>query len=258
MVEENRELRGNYRLMVVKSPEVAGAARPGQFVHVRCGSGTVPLLRRPISIHRVWPGEGRVGLLYEVKGRGTAWMAGRKPGETLDILGPLGNGFRLAAGERRLVLVAGGVGIAPLFFLAEAARRGGRQVRVLLGGRNREMILAEDDLRQMGIPVEVTTDDGSYGHHGLVTGLLAEVLEREEVDRVCACGPQPMLVAVTRLSVLHEVPCYVSLEEHMACGVGACRGCVVGIRDAFGNISYRNVCTHGPVFEAREVVFDGA
>ncbi|MDQ7793618.1 MAG: dihydroorotate dehydrogenase electron transfer subunit [bacterium] len=240
---EHREVAPGYRRLVLAAPAIAGRAGPGQFVHLRVGEGPHPLLRRPLSV------AGRRGealtLLYRVVGEGTALLATRRPGERLDLLGPLGRGFTFIDGREPL-LVAGGAGVAPLLFLAAEARAAGRKPLVLLGVATAAEVVGEDELAALGIPLEVSTDDGSRGRRGPVTDLLAGRLEGKAIY---ACGPAAM---VRRLKELAPgVPGQVSLEAAMACGVGACRGCAC--RTAGG---YRMVCADGPVFDLGEVVFD--
>ncbi|GFN22075.1 dihydroorotate dehydrogenase electron transfer subunit [Thermanaeromonas sp. C210] len=229
-------------------------ALPGQFVHLRCGSSLDPLLRRPLSIHDYNPAGQEVQLLYQVVGRGTAWLAGRKPGDFIDGLGPLGRGFTLPAGPR-VALVAGGLGLAPLFFLARVAAAEGCQVTFYVGARSREGLLRLEALEGLGLEVQRATDDGSAGFAGPVTSLLARDLEYKRYDQIFACGPRAMLAEVARLAGQKGIPAEVSLEERMACGLGACRGCVVALYGEDGSIAYENVCSAGPVFPAEKIVW---
>lgn len=209
-------------------------------------------LRRPFSIAGVRDA-GAIDLLIEVRGRGTRGLAALEVGATLDVMGPLGNSFTLPAGEAA-VLVAGGIGIAGLRYLAEEIRRTGGTALALVGARSRERLLdhllpAPDGI----VHVRVATDDGSAGFAGTVCGLF----EREAAGlargaRVYCCGPPAMLEGAAGIAIRHGLSCEVLLEELMACGIGACRGCVVQTRDG-----YRAVCSDGPVFDARDVVWEG-
>ena len=189
--------------LTLDAPDLARASAPGQFVHVLCAgqSGYDPLLRRPLSIHDADPNTGRVSLLYEVRGRGTALLAEKSPGETLDLLGPLGQGFTLPeSADARLLLVAGGIAVAPLYFLARriADSVGCRRATFLIGARTKSMLLCVDEFSQLGAEVRVSTDDGSAGYHGFVTGLLSEhvgTADDADAPLVYACGPMPMLKA---------------------------------------------------------------
>jgi len=231
-------LPGTY-LMWLESPEMAEQARPGQFVMVWCGEETV--LRRPLSFHRV--GSGRFALLFRVIGLGTRWLAGRRMGDALDIIGPLGNGFRLSPESRRILLVAGGMGIAPLCFLGEAAAEQGRHVTLLCGTANGNRYSVPTCLKEVA-----ATEDGSIGHKGMVTDLIAHYIGG--VDQVFACGPPAMYRAMAVMPCLEGVLVQVSLETRMGCGRGVCYACTVKTRDGV-----KQVCTDGPVFGLDEVVW---
>lgn len=239
---------GIFRL-TLNAPRIAAGARPGQFVMVSCASGLDPLLRRPFSIHQVG-GKGQVQLLFKVTGRGTALLARVRAGDRLSLVGPLGRGFSLTPG--RVCLVGGGMGIAPLLFLASRLReQAGDQVpTVLLGARSAsELLPLLDGFAPLGCAVHTATDDGSLGHHGPVIDLLPGHLD--QVERVAVCGPFAMMAAAAALCRESATPCQVSLETHMACGLGACLGCTVHGADR----TYRHVCKHGPVMAAEEVAW---
>ncbi len=245
------------------APSLAQGAVPGQFLHIRCGEGSDPLLRRPISIHSVDRQSGRVKIMFQAVGKGTAWLASRRYG-FIDIIGPLGRGFTMFTGEQtgldcynpRLVVVGGGIGAAPLYFLLQELARMGcvQQVMVLLGARTANQLLILDAARVLGFNVRVATDDGTTGYRGPVTDLLAEELQRKP-DFVFACGPSPMLKPLCDMLRDAGVPGEVSVEERMACGVGACLSCVCRVKDTGGIETYRHVCVDGPVFAAGEVVW---
>ena len=223
----------------------AQITRPGQFVHVRCGEGL--LLRRPISICS-WSVEGDlIRMVFEARGEGTRWLAQRQVGEELDVLGPLGHGFQMEP-QGRYLLVGGGIGVPPL--LGVAAQLGEKAIAVL-GFRNKDAVILEEDFQAAGAKTFIATDDGSYGHHGLVTDLCRD----QDFDCVMACGPAPMLKAVTALAEQRGVPCYVSLEERMACGIGACLGCAVALNKEDGTQYFGHVCKDGPVFESHRVAW---
>ncbi|NLM36875.1 MAG: dihydroorotate dehydrogenase electron transfer subunit, partial [Firmicutes bacterium] len=258
-------------------------ARPGQFVHLQVGTTTDPLLRRPFSIAGIDRPKGEITIYYRVTGRGTGLLTRVQAGETLSVIGPVGKGFTVpAAGE--LLLVAGGIGIFPLFALLEAVDRSAVQVQVLWGGENRQFLedVGRVTLFQMGVDYTVATMDGSMGHNGLVTDLLPAALAPETAGgqeaepapaggrpgalaagragratlTVAACGPKGMLQAVAACCCRAGVPVEVSLEERMACGIGACLGCACLVRTADGTPVRRRVCKDGPVFDGREVVWD--
>ncbi|MCL6447434.1 MAG: dihydroorotate dehydrogenase electron transfer subunit [Armatimonadetes bacterium] len=264
-------------------PQIAGSARPGQFLHVKINPGLEPLLRRPFSVHAVNRETGEIALLYRVVGRGTRLLAQKRKGDSLDLIGPLGRGFDLPAAGQRVALVAGGIGIAPLYFLLQTLAGAGNSPDVLLGARTAQELLLVRKVQELvnggvlkeqlsikkGRPgshngslstfpgrVMVATDDGSCGHRGPVTDLLAGLLAEEKVEMVYACGPAAMLKVVASLLERYGVDGEVSLEERMGCGIGACLSCVCKTRG--GNrqdFSYRRVCLEGPVFKARDVVW---
>ncbi|MBX6377244.1 MAG: dihydroorotate dehydrogenase electron transfer subunit [Clostridia bacterium] len=255
---------GAWELVLAGVPALA-AAEPGQFLHVLCGS---VFLRRPFSIYRVSPDGAAVSVLFRVVGRGTAWLAERRPGDVLDVIGPLGRPFPLpvpageapgtgpaapAAGGATLLLVGGGVGVPPLAFLAARARAAGHRVRAAVGARTAETLLGVEALEAVGAAVAVATDDGSAGRRGTVVELAEDLLRDGLTPTVLyACGPMPMLRAVRGLALAAGLPAYLCLEEIMACGVGACLGCPVASASPSGP-RYLRVCADGPVFEAREV-----
>ena len=239
-----------YRL-TVRAPLIAGAAHPGQFVMVRVADRFDPLLRRPFSIHQQFA-TGTIGLLFKAIGKGTDMLASVTVGDDLDLIGPLGRGFDLGR-DQPSCIIGGGMGIAPLYFLAKRLLTGNRQpgqCHVLLGARNRaeiEPLAAE--FADLGYPVQTATDDGSMGHNGFVPDLLDAVLS--EVSRVYTCGPAPMMKSVVSKCRKADVWCQVSLETHMACGLGACLGCTVPGPEG----SYVHVCRQGPVFHGGEVAW---
>lgn len=235
--------------MTLFLPEMAESAAPGQFVHLRCGDKP---LRRPISICAIDRTNGALRLVFEVRGAGTAWLAARKAGETLDVLGPLGNGFSLPEEGEGILLIGGGIGTPPLLGVAQAIP--GR-TEAILGFRNAQASILAKDFALACANVQLATDDGSLGYHGLVTDLLKmRLASGEPCTAILACGPTPMLKAVSALALEQGISCQVSLEERMGCGVGACLVCACKTREADGE-HYRHVCKDGPVFDAREVVW---
>lgn len=249
------ELAPGYCRLVLHAPAIAATAHPGQFVQIRAGRpGSIdPLLARPLSIQRAVPSSGALTLLFKVVGRGTALLAAADIGASLTLLGPLGNGFAIPASTGHLALLAGGVGMPPLFFLAERLRqaRPALEMTLFYGGRHRADLLCLPEWEALGVSVVTATEDGSHGYHGLVTAPFAQQLTGRAVDFLAACGPRPMLRAVQRLALAHGIPGQLSLEARMACGVGACLGCVCATLTG-----HRRVCVDGPVFALEEVTFD--
>lgn len=231
----------------LKAPEIADLVRPGQFVMAACSTVQDPLLRRPFSVHSRLPG-GVIQLLFRVVGRGTALLAEMIAGDELSLIGPLGRSFGRAP-EGEICLIGGGIGSAPLFFLAQWLVEQGTIPLVLLGAAGAdELIALQENFRELGCSVHVSTDDGSLGHHGYVTELLPALSTK--ISKVYACGPVPMMATVARFCG-DNIACEVSLETHMACGLGACLGCAIPIPGRAD--SYQHVCKHGPVFQASAV-----
>ena len=218
----------------------------GQFLHIACGEGL--LLRRPISVCMVQEDQPHdtARIVFEVRGEGTQWLAQRQAGDKLNVLGPLGNGFSIAADDR-LLLVGGGIGVPPL--LGQAAFTA-KKATAVLGFRSADRAMLVEDYRDYCEEVYLCSDDGSLGRHGFVDAQLKDILEKDKnFTAVLACGPKPMLKNVAKVAAEYGVPCQVSLEERMACGVGACLGCAVQMADG----TMKHVCKDGPVFDAKEV-----
>ena len=218
----------------------------GQFLHIACGEGL--LLRRPISVCMVQEDEPQdtARVVFEVRGEGTKWLAQRQVGDKVNVLGPLGNGFTVTPNDR-LLLVGGGIGVPPL--LGQAAFTAKNSTAVL-GFRSADRAMLVEDYRDYCEAVYLCSDDGSLGRHGFVDAQLKDILEKDKnFTAVLACGPKPMLKNVAKVAAEYGVPCQVSLEERMACGVGACLGCAVQMADG----TMKHVCKDGPVFDAKEV-----
>jgi dihydroorotate dehydrogenase electron transfer subunit len=252
---------GHFRI-VLEAPWVAERAQPGQFIHVLPQSAEL-MLRRPFSIMAVNRSEGSVTIVFRVIGEGTSILSRESAGRILDIIGPLGNGFPMRT-DRPAVLVGGGVGIPPLVFLAESLIGGGlssrpedeKSIRVFLGARDLPTLVCLDDFRKIGIRPAIATEDGSEGVPGTVTDALNAGHSFRKKTVVYACGPIPMLAAVAKWSKDRDFECWVSMENKLGCGIGACLGCSIPIRDSEGNVHYERVCCDGPAFDASHVAFD--
>ena len=231
--------------ITVEAGPLAAAARPGQFAQIAVPGKT---LRRPISLCGIDAARGTLRFVFQVRGEGTAILAGFEPGEALDVLAPLGHGFDLGDTSRRALFVGGGIGLPPLL---AAAAPFGTNAAAAAGFRGRDAVILKDDFEALGCEMKIATDDGSYGHHGLVTELLGDLA----FDTVFACGPLPMLRAVSALAAERGVSCQVSMEERMACGIGACLGCAVKMRGPGGQEHYGHVCKDGPVFDSRTLLW---
>jgi len=262
IVRQRRIASGRFLIDIEVTGVTFKKALPGQFVHVRIEDSCDPLLRRPLSIHDVAPArKGAVlKIVYEVAGKGTQLLSEKAPSSPVDILGPLGHGFDMKALGRaqQVILVAGGMGAAPLYFLAKklvhgpASRVHGKPV-LLIGAKTRKHLVGEKAFKDLGCRVVVATDDGSKGHKGLVTELLGERLSTADrgLSTICACGPKPMLAVVAAVTAAHDTLTYVSLEEFMGCGLGACLGCVIKTTSG-----YQRICHDGPVFNARDIIWE--
>ncbi len=246
-VLEHSLIAGDVWNMVIAVPEIASITKPGQFVHIRINESIEPLLRRPFSIADCDAAQGTLTLIYRVVGHGTALMTKLKPGDTISCMGPLGQGFDLTA--QRPLLVGGGMGLAPLLFLARAFCS--CPATILMGGRNEQELFWPTLYSSICKNIHITTDDGSVGQRGFTVDLLPELLKQGKYDAVYACGPHVMLKGVAALAAQYGVPCQVSLEDYMACGVGACLSCTCASTSG----KRHKVCTDGPVFWAQEVVW---
>lgn len=253
-VVEQREIRGGYSLLVLASPSIAPEVRPGQFVHLRVPRLDASVLRRPFSVFRAE--NGRISIFYKNVGRGTAAMGTLVPGGSVSLIGPLGNGYPRPTAGKLPVLVAGGYGMAALYLLAKGSPAKGI---AFVGGKTSDDILCVEDFKALGWDVRVATEDGSQGSRGLVTDALEAWLGRELKGRVpefFACGPNGMLKAVGDRAAKDGWTAWLSLDNHMGCGVGACLTCVQRIRTADGGWEWLRVCREGPVFEGKNVIWN--
>lgn len=232
--------------MWLKTEQVAGQAKPGQFVSVYCHEGS-RLLPRPISICEIDREDQAIRIVYRVVGKGTEELSQMRTGRCLDIVGPLGNGFPLK--DKKAFLIGGGIGIPPLLELAKELKS---EKQMVLGYRD-SMFLQEEFKKQGSL--YVATEDGSYGTDGNVLDAIRENGLNAEI--IYACGPMPMLRAVKAYAKERGIECWLSLEERMACGIGACLGCVCKSkeRDSHTNVNNKRICKEGPVFRAEEVEF---
>jgi dihydroorotate dehydrogenase electron transfer subunit len=241
----NKKLTRDTFLMGLRSREIAAEAKPGQFVMIKVRPGADPLLRRPFSICAT-RGDDLFLILYQVVGQGTALMSMTEKGERVSVLGPLGKGFDFPERGQDPVLIAGGIGVAPLIFFAQAI--GGNTVTFMAGYRSDSEIVDTEELGLSDIKIAIATDDGTAGHKGPVTDLLEAYLNEARHDSlVYACGPGAMLDRVAALTLAQGISCQVSLETHMACGLGACQGCAVKAAPGQRK-TYYQVCHDGPVF----------
>ena len=255
-IKQNGPLKSGYFRIVFDAPEIASAAKGGQFVHVRITPLRDRILRRPFSISNADPKTGELTVVYKVVGHGTAELSQMREGESCRILGPLGNAYTAPDADTFPILAAGGYGTAALYLTAKNAPRKGI---LLLGARTKDDLILVEDFEKLGFEVRIATNDGSAGHKGFVTELIDGALAGRDISRcmVYGCGPTPMLLALGKLTQAKQVRAELSLDQHMCCGVGACFACVVKIKDASNPDGWRysRSCKEGPVYNATEVYY---
>jgi dihydroorotate dehydrogenase electron transfer subunit len=257
-----------YHSLTIVAPEVGAAIKPGQFVNVKCGENRASILRRPFSVYRVLKRGGwasTIEIVFDVRGPGSSYLSGLRGHSGVDLLGPLGRGFALPKRRAHCLLIGGGIGATPLFFLADELRNEGHRVDVILGARSAGLLLNPIEARRLASVCKTTTEDGSVGERGRVTDVMVEMMERCETEVVYTCGPHPMLAAVSGICVDRKIPVQVAVEELMACGYGVCMTCVMPLRrptkkdappeDA---LVYARSCTEGPVFNGANVIWNGS
>jgi dihydroorotate dehydrogenase electron transfer subunit len=252
-------LGGPYILLTFRHPEIALGARPGQFVMIKAGTSAEPPLRRPFSVLKTNATDETFTLFVKVVGQGSRALAALRPGDLAQCLGPLGRPFDLPADGAEAIMVAGGYGIAPFLMLSEELRRRSRVGRVFYGGRTAGDLQVREPFAGLGVTLVPATEDGTLGHPGRVTEPLEAYLDGGGTPAALyACGPDAMLHAVARIAETRGLPCQVSLDPWMGCGIGTCLGCVVFTQGADqARPKYRCACTEGPVFDSRVVVWSG-
>lgn len=283
IIASNERLTEDCWRITLEAPQIASEIKPGQFINVKIGETNDPLLRRPFSVfRRVEIGKGALGIevVYKVVGRGTRLMTNLGQGDKLDVIGPLGHGFEWFRDKKAHVLLAGGIGAAGLFMLGEeiskAVPHHGLQLYTLLGAETKKSLVLEEEFATLNGTALVSTDDGTYGYHGLATEMLKDAIIAGRIASDCAiyaCGPEPMLKALAPICRQYGILAQISIERHMMCGIGACLVCVCKVdknsvlkyRDLKsshiqlspeGGFGYALVCKDGPVFHIDEVIFD--
>ena len=273
-VLENRMVAPAHYILKIKSDRISRNAKPGQFVQILCDDDYDPLLPRPFSFLTATPKDFSV--LYQVVGKGTKILSQMKKGDTLCVVGPLGNGFNVSSSRRRgsadsrlrgndiILLVGGGVGIPPLYHLAQVLLKNKtvrkENIHVFLGARDKSLLLCEKEFKKLGVVIHIATDNGSKGKKALVTEILKYFLGHPQstvrhARSIFTCGPTPMMKAVSMLAQTYEVPCQASVEVPMACGFGACLGCAVKIKHQ-NEYRYALACQEGPVFHGDEMIWE--
>ncbi len=247
IVSKKNPAKGIFDIEIL-CPEIAEITQPGQFAQVAAEGF---FLRRPISICDIDKAKGTIRLVFEIRGKGTEKLAELNKGQLIDIIAPLGNGFKVLDG-RKIVCVGGGIGVPPMVGIAKAY---GKNAVAISGFRNMAAVILQEDFMSAGVKTILCTDDGSAGRKGFVTDALKEQIAAEKPDLIVACGPMVMLKNVASIAEENGIECQVSLEQRMACGVGACLVCACRtVRD--GKEIHSHVCKDGPVFDSKEVVFE--
>ena len=235
------KLKENIYHFKVKASEIVNISKPGHFIEIRVSKNTEPFLRRPISIHNLDKDKGILEFIFQVKGEGTKILSRKEVGDEIDIIGPLGSGTFKYDKYQNIAVIGGGIGIFPLYELCKEAKNDSKNVNTYLGFRSKKFVLLENEFKNVSNNLIITTDDGTYANKGFAINYLEKDIEDGKIDSIYACGPLPMLKAVRELAIKKDIPCQISLEERMGCGLGVCLGCAV--KTAKG----------GPVFQAKDV-----
>jgi dihydroorotate dehydrogenase electron transfer subunit len=257
-----------YHSLTIVAPEIGELARPGQFINIKLRDDSSHILRRPFSVYRMHKRGGwasTIEIVFDIRGAGTAHLASLRSHAIVDVVGPVGRGFVMPKRRAHCLLVGGGIGAAPLFFLADELRNEGHRVDFILGARTAGLLLNPIDVRRLASIYRITTEDGSTGDRGRVTDVMDETMDRCETEVVYACGPHPMLAAVSETCIERKIFVQVAVEELMGCGYGVCMTCVMPLRrepkknespkDA---VIYARTCIEGPVFNGASVIWNGA
>jgi len=251
----------HFHSLTIVAPQIGEQVAPGQFVNVASDTDRSFILRRPFSVYRVHKRGGwaaTIEIVFDIRGPGTKHLAQARAHDTVGLLGPCGQGFKLPSARSHCLLIGGGIGAAPLFFLADELRNEGHRVDVIMGARSIHRLLNAIDVRRLASVSRITTEDGSMGQEGVVTDVIDDMVERCSSDIVYACGPHPMLAAVAQMCNERALPLQVAVEELMACGYGVCMTCVIPVRTGSTRAGseervYARVCTEGPVFDGATV-----
>lgn len=248
-VKSNFKIAEDVFVMEIESRKIVTDSRPGQFLQIEVGKGLAPLLRRPISISEIRREDNIIVICYKAIGKGTCLLSKKKEGDTINIVGPLGNGFKIDCKSLNIGIIGGGIGVAPLLELAKTLKKENKVFTYL--GFNEEVYLV-DKFESYSNTTKISTVTGSYGRKGFITDAFLEDLDNNTIDMIYACGPKEMLKKVSEIAKKRNIKCQISLEERMACGFGACLGCSIETADG----TMKKVCVDGPVFDSNEVIFD--
>lgn len=251
---KKEQLKSDIVKYSVEAPDIVKDAKQGQFIEIRVSDNVEPFLRRPISIHNMDKENGILEFIFQVKGKGTKILSEKVEGDLIDIIGPLGHGIFEYNDFQNIAIIGGGIGVFPLYELAKNAKNDGKNVNIYLGFRNKDFVVLEDEFKNVANKLILTTDDGSYLEKGFAIDFLKKDFEDGKIDCIFACGPLPMLKAVRNYAIEKNIPCQISLEEKMGCGLGVCLGCAVKTAASSSEKpEYVHVCKAGPVFEAKDV-----
>lgn len=246
---KKEELKPDIFKFSIQSKEISETAKPGQFLEIRVTEGIEPFLRRPISIYNIDKENEIIEFIFRVQGKGTEILSKKEEGSLIDIVGPLGHGTFKYEKYKKINILGGGIGAFPLYELTKQASKNA-EVNVFLGFKNKEAVLLEEEFKKISNNLILATDDGSYGKNGFIINELKEAIEKDKPDVIFACGPLPLLKEVQTLANQKNIPCQISLEERMGCGLGVCLGCAVETTEG----GYEHVCKQGPVFDSSKVV----
>ncbi|HHV94930.1 MAG TPA: dihydroorotate dehydrogenase electron transfer subunit [Clostridiaceae bacterium] len=257
-IVHNEELVPSIFKLVFKSEYIAQNAKPGQFVNIKCCEGINTILRRPISICDVDRDNNYVTIVYQKRGKGTEYLSRAREGDTLNVIGPLGRSFEMSDRYKNIAVVGGGIGIFPLLFLLKESKT--MKKTAFIGFRNKENYVLIDEFERYANDLFISTDDGSFGYKGFITDLFENGIANEKFDIIYTCGPEAMMEKVVKASYQAGIPCQVSLEQRMGCGIGACLACVCRIKiisesekeNSNKSWHYKRVCKDGPVFWGHE------
>lgn len=249
---EKKKLNENVFLYKCLAPEIAKQAKAGQFVELKTTKTYEPFLKRPISIHNIDKENGIIEFIFQVRGRGTQFLSEYEVNDEIETVGPLGdNGFEVK-NCKNIAILGGGIGIFPLYELAKENKDNIR-INTYLGFRNKDLVLLEDEFKSVSTNLIIATDDGSYGKNGFALDYLKNDFEKEKFDGIFACGPLPLLKRIKEFAESNGIYCQLSLEQRMACGIGACMGCSVKLNTGDDTVKYARVCKDGPVFESNKI-----
>lgn len=252
-IKKVQQLNTDTFLIRIESEDISKNAKAGQFINIKCCEGLDAYLRRPISICSINREQKTFDIVYQVRGKGTQILCNFEAGDEVDVMGPLGHGFTINDKHEHIVVVGGGIGTFPLLQLLKD--HPAKKKTAILGYRTRELVVMEDEFKKNCDELLIATDDGSYGEKGFVTSLLEKKIQEELVDMVYFCGPSIMMKLGVKMLLARNIPCEVSMEQRMGCGVGACLVCACKTRKG-DDWDYSHVCKDGPIFKGEDVIFD--